>query len=86
MFKISATSKRGGIWDGNKVVREVETDDVKTATAMKARGYAVEEFTLALDAMNVPQLKKYAKEHNIDLGEATQKGPILEIIKAAETK
>jgi hypothetical protein len=84
MYKITSNSKYGGIWDGKSVVKTFETDNAEIAEAMKAQGYTVEEIIIDLNKLNVAQLKKYAKEHNIDIGEATQKEPIIEIIKAAE--
>lgn len=86
MYKITANSEHGGIWNGNKAVRELETDNAEVAAAMKSRGYTVEEFSLELDKMTAAQLKKYAKDNGIDLGDATKRDPILEIIKAAEAE
>lgn len=83
MFKISTTRKHGGIWDGSRIVKVYETDNAEVAAALKAQGYTVEEYAVELDAMNVPQLKKYAKEHGIDLCGATQKELILNVIRAA---
>lgn len=37
-----------------------------------------------IEKMNVPQLKKYAKENGIDIGDATKKADILPIIEAAQ--
>jgi hypothetical protein len=84
MYRITSNNKHGGIWDGKSIVKEYETDNSEMAEGMKAHGYTVEEITLDLNKLNAAQLKKYAKEHSIDLGDATQKDQILEIIKAAE--
>ncbi len=83
MFEISHIEKHGGFWNGSTVVKKIETDNVEVAETFKAKeGYIVEEKTVyELDNMNVAQLKKYAKEHDIDLGRATQKADILKIIK-----
>lgn len=86
MFKITSKSKYGGIWDGSRIVRELETDDAHTADALKADGCEVEEFATSLDKLNVAQLKKYAKDNGIDLGEATTKDAILAAIGAAAEK
>lgn len=37
-----------------------------------------------IDSMTVGKLKEYAAAHNIDLGDATKKDEILELIKNAE--
>ena len=37
-----------------------------------------------IDKMVVDELKAYAAEHNIDLGEATKKTEILKVIRDAE--
>jgi len=39
----------------------------------------------ALADMTVPELKAYAKENAIDLGEATRKADVLAVIQAAES-
>ena len=39
-----------------------------------------------LDEMKVEELKAYAAEHNIELGEAAKKADILKIIQEAENK
>lgn len=88
MFKITRTEKNGGFWNGNALVKEIETDNADFAESYKGKeGYTVEEAAEPeLDSLNVAQLKKYAKDHGIDLGEATKKEPILELIKAAEAE
>ncbi len=83
MFKITHKAKNGGLWDGKRVVKELETDDAAVADRFRAQGCCVEEVEEAIDKMNVPQLKKYAKEHNIDIGEASTKEAILAAIAAA---
>ncbi|MBP3448375.1 MAG: hypothetical protein J6K51_05090 [Clostridia bacterium] len=83
MFKISSKVKHGGIWDGNRVVKELETDNAALAEQLKAQGCTVEEVEDSLDKLNVAQLKKYAKDNGIDLGEATTKEAILEVINTA---
>ena len=40
----------------------------------------------ALDVMNVAQLKKYAKDNGIDIGTATKKQELMDIINAAEAE
>ena len=51
-------------------------------------GYKVEGEADAkpLDEMKVDELKAYAAEHNIDLGEAKNKADILKTIQEAEAK
>ena len=51
-------------------------------------GYAVEEIgentsASPFSGMKVDELKAYAAEHNIDLGEATKKDDIIAVISAA---
>ena len=88
MFKITRTEQHGGFWNGNALVKEIETDNAEFAESYKGKeGYTVEEVSepeSELDSMNVAQLKKYAKEHGIDLGGETKKEPILAIIRATE--
>lgn len=83
MFKISTKAKHGGLWDGKHVVKELETDDAAMAERFRAQGCRVDEVEIPLDKMNVQQLKKYAKEHDIDIGEASTKDAILAAIEAA---
>lgn len=56
--------------DGDKS----DKDDTSEASA---------EFAKRLSKMNVAQLKKYARENNIDLYGATKKDPIISIIMGA---
>lgn len=42
-----------------------------------------EEQDVPLEEMKLPALKKYAKEHNIELGEATKIADVLEVIQKA---
>lgn len=86
MYKIKANSEHGGIWNGGKVVRELETDNIDVVEAMKLREYTVEECSLELDSMTAAQLKKYAKDNGINLGGATKRDQVLEIIKAAKAE
>lgn len=43
-----------------------------------------EDIEAVLAGMNVPQLKKYAKDRDIDLGDASKKDEIVKVILAAE--
>ena len=63
-----------------------ETNDEALAFSLKGKGYKVEGEADAkpLDKMKVDELKAYAAENNIDLGEATKKADILKIIQEAE--
>jgi hypothetical protein len=47
----------------------------------KEHGYKVTEKATDIDKMTVEQLKEYATANNIDLGDATKKAEILDIIK-----
>lgn len=44
---------------------------------------AIEDEDVDLDKLTVPQLKKYAKEHDVDLMDATKKDEIISIILGA---
>ena len=86
MFKISAKAKHGSIWNGRCAVKEFETDNAALAEHYKAQGCVVEEVEVTLDKLNLTQLKKYAKEKGIDLGEASTRDAILAIIEGTEDK
>ena len=85
MFKITSNAKHGGIWDeaGKRVVKEFETDNATLAEQFNAQGCTIEEVEVTLDKLNAAQLKKYAKDNGIDLGNATTRNAILEAINAA---
>ncbi len=85
MFKITSNAKHGGIWDATakRVVKEFETDNAILAEQFKTQGCTIEEVSVTLDKLKVPQLKKYAKDNGIDIGNANEKDAILEAINAA---
>lgn len=83
------------IWDASSncalckfVNGVVKTNDEALASRLKALGHTVEGEADAkpLDKMKVDELKAYAAEHNIDLGEARNKDDILKVIQEAEAK
>jgi hypothetical protein len=94
MFIVTKKAKTPNmIWDGAnnrplcKFVKGVfETNDEKLAFKLKGMGYKVEgeADVKTLDKMNIEELKTYAAENNIDLGEATKKADILKVIQEAE--
>lgn len=96
MFKITKKPKTPNIlWDASsnrplcRFVKGVfETNDEAIASKLKGLGYTVEGEADAkpLDEMKVDELKAYAAEHNIDLGEAKNKADILKTIQEAEAK
>ena len=86
MFKITSNAKYGGIWDGARVVKELETDDAALAERFKAQGCTVETVEVTPDKMNVAQLKKYAKDNGIDIGDAATKNDILAAIQKNESE
>ena len=65
-----------------------ETNDEALASKLKDLGHTVEGKADAksIDEMKVDELKAYAAEHNIDLGEAKNKADILKTIQEAEAK
>ena len=93
MFKITG-KKAGIVWDNanNKpMVKFVggvaETDDEAIAVKMRDMGYDVEgDFTPEnpYQKMKVDELKAYASEKGIDLGEASNKKEIIATIQEAE--
>ncbi len=83
IYKITKNVKQGGIWDGKKLVKELETEDKTLAEHFRKQGCTVEEIEVTLDKLNPTQLKKYAKDNGIDLGSASTKEEILKVINAA---
>ena len=96
MFKVTKKPKNPNIvWDssGNrplcKFVKGVfETNDEQIAFKLKSMGHTVtgEADAKPLDEMKVEELKAYAAEHNIELGDAAKKADILKIIQEVENK
>lgn len=96
MFKVTKKPKTPNIvWDssGNrplcKFVKGVfETNDEQIAFKLKSMGHTVtgEVDAKPLDEMKVEELKAYAAEHNIELGDAAKKADILKIIQEVENK
>lgn len=96
MFKVTKTPKTPNIiWDASnnrplcKFVKGVfETNDEALASELKGKGYVVEGEADAkpVEKMTVDELKAYAAEHNIDLGDAKNKADILKIVQEAENK
>lgn len=96
MFKVTKKSKTPNIlWDASsnrplcRFVKGVfETNDEALASKLKDLGHTVEGEADAkpIDEMKVDELKAYAAEHNIDLGEAKNKADILKTIQEAEAK
>ena len=96
MFKVTKKPKTPNIvWDssGNrplcKFVKGVfETNDEQIAFKLKNMGHTVtgEADAKPLDDMKVEELKAYAAEHNIELGDAAKKADILKIIQEVENK
>ena len=96
MFKVTKKPKTPNIiWDSSsnrplcRFVKGVfETNDEALASKLKDLGHTVEGEADAkpIDEMKVDELKAYAAEHNIDLGEAKNKADILKTIQEAEAK
>lgn len=63
-----------------------ETDNLHLIDWFKARGYTVEdeEPTSPFDGMTVDELKAYAAEKNIDIGNATSQAGIIKKIQGAD--
>lgn len=96
MFKVTKKPKTPNIlWDTSsnrplcKFVKGVlETNNEALASKLKNLGHTVEgeADVKPLDEMKVDELKAYAAERNIDLGEAKNKADILKAIQEAEAK
>lgn len=96
MFKVTKKPKTPNIlWDASnnrplcRFVKGVfETNDEALASKLKDLGHTVEGKADAksIDEMKVDELKAYAAEHNIDLGEVKNKADILKTIQEAEAK
>lgn len=96
MFKVTKKPKTPNIvWDASnnrplcKFVKGVfKTNDEALASKLKDLGHTVEGAADAksLTEMKVDELKAYAAEHNIDLGDAQIKADILKTIQEAEIK
>lgn len=94
MFTVKKKAKTPNmVWDAAnnrplcKFVKGVfETNDEAVAEKLKGMGYEVtgEADAKPIEDMKVDELKAYAAENNIDLGEATKKADILKVIQEAE--
>lgn len=95
MFTVTG-KKNGILWDAetNKplikfVKGKAETEDEVIAKKLLDKGYSVEgEFTSdnPFSKMTVEELKAYAAENGIDLGEATKKKDIIAKIQEADNE
>lgn len=96
MFTVTCDKKHGVLWDAkaNKplikfVKGKAETDDEAVAKKLLDMGYSVEgEFTSdnPFSKMTVEELKAYAAEKSIDLGDATKKKDIVAKIQEADNE
>lgn len=96
MFRVTKKPKTPNIlWDASnnrplcRFMKGVfETNDEALASKLKDLGHTVEGEADAkpLDKMKVDELKAYAAEHKIDLGDAANKADILKTIQEAEAK
>lgn len=72
--------------DKEDVVKESSAEEEKQQEEQNTESEDTSEESVAdiIAPMNVPQLRKYAKDNGIDLGSATKKDEITEIILAAQ--
>jgi hypothetical protein len=66
-----------------------ETDDERTAKKLQKLGYKVEGESseeVDLSEMSVKELKAYADENGIDIGDATKKAEIITAIQNADIR
>ena len=97
MYKISGKQKFGAVWTNGECLAIFNkgvayTNDTAKADILRAKCYTVEGEpdqvegqTDPMKKMTVDELKEYAAQNGIDLGEATKKADILAAIQAAET-
>ena len=91
MFTIKSKAKNGGIWSKGKLLKFtkgiLETDDAVLAESCRKRGYTVTgEASFKFDGMTADQLKTYAAEKKIDIGNASSEKGIIKKIEEAEAK
>ncbi len=94
MFAITGKQEFGAVWKNGKCLAVFQkgvavTDDPAVADILRADGFSVTGEAPALDSldkMKVDELRDYAKEKGVDLGEAAKKADILSLIQAAEAK
>lgn len=97
MYKITGKQKFGAVWANGECVVMFNhgvayTNDTAKADILRAKGYTVEGEPDQVEIQNDPlkkmtvdELKEYASNNGVDLGEATKKAEILAVIQAAET-
>ncbi|WP_342409829.1 hypothetical protein [Paenibacillus sp. FSL R10-2778] len=84
-YKVMTPVLQGGVIVASG---EIELDDKQALRLQElgAIGEEVPEESVPLEEMKLPALKVYAKDHNIDLGEATKREDVLAaILKAGES-
>ena len=67
-------------------VPEDAFETVHASKLIEPKFEEIERAPKSIEEMTVAELKKYAKDNNIDLGEAKKKEEILEVIQAAENE
>lgn len=95
MYKVYG-KKNEMIWDAetdSPLIRftdgVAETDNERIANKLKGLGYMVEGESseeVDLSEMSVKELKAYADEKGIDIGNATKKGEIITMIQNADIR
>ena len=88
MAKIYAPNKQyNGISAGVTFVQGVgESSNPHLLDWFKSKGYEVADAVNPLEEMTVDELKAYAAENNIDIGQSTSQKGILKKILEAENK
>jgi hypothetical protein len=90
MYAIKAKVEFSGIAWGLHFIKGVaRTSNVHLAKKLKNKGYEVEEIvdaSIELEDMDVEQLKAYAKEKGIDIGNASSVKGIFKKIKDAQNE
>lgn len=65
-------------------ISEEGFESIENLKVIESKFERIETAPKTIEEMTVPELKKYAKDNNIDLGDAKKQKDILEVIQAAE--
>ncbi len=65
-------------------ISEEVFESIEDLKVIEPKFERIEKVPKTIEEMTVPELKKYAKDNNIDLGDAKKQKELLEAIQAAE--
>lgn len=66
-------------------ISEEQFESIEDLKVIESKYERIEKAPKTIEEMTVPELKKYAKDNNIDLGDAKKQKEILEAIQTAES-